>query len=360
MSSTAASKMITELKVSAHLMTLDAGLFCVFNSPGAPPPDAVTGLPGVRLSPAPAGSGGTVDISGFNPGGWLGGGNGAALVRVTGGAAPVLVTIYQDPSGQQDAPKLQVIRLSEAGAEEPVAAPARPADPVPDRTEPPPQGKDIEVAAHIYGRGDVAGRLGRWMGERGSKRWIEGFGLIPSGGVAASDIEYQAVLGRNWQSPWSEGGQFCGSRGMSLPILGLRVRLRGAAARTHKLSVSASFTDGTEVGPVSDGEACEAPSLSPLEAFQVTLEPLKQAQKGPAPKNTAPDSPAQTAAASKPGRGRAAAPVAAPAKSRRQDMPMQPASKRGAAKPSRKAAPAAPVPSPKATTKRAPATTQRR
>ena len=27
--------MITELKVSAHLMTLDAGLFCVFTSPGA-------------------------------------------------------------------------------------------------------------------------------------------------------------------------------------------------------------------------------------------------------------------------------------------------------------------------------------
>ena len=134
MSSTAASKMITELKVSAHLMTLDAGLFCVFNSPGAPPPDAATGLPGVRLSPAPApaGSNGTVDISGFNAGGWLGGGNGAALVRVTGGAAPVLVTIYQDPSGQQDAPKLQVIRLTEAGAEAP-AVPARPAAPLPGR-----------------------------------------------------------------------------------------------------------------------------------------------------------------------------------------------------------------------------------
>ena len=48
MSSTAASQMITELKVSAHLMTLDAGLFCVFNSPGAPPPEAGTGQPRVR------------------------------------------------------------------------------------------------------------------------------------------------------------------------------------------------------------------------------------------------------------------------------------------------------------------------
>ena len=351
MSSTAASKMITELKVSAHLMTLDAGLFCVFNSPGAPPPDAVTGLPGVRLSPAPAGSGGTVDISGFNPGGWLGGGNGAALVRVTGGAAPVLVTIYQDPSGQQDAPKLQVIRLTEAGTEGPAAAPARPADAAPDRTEPPVQGKDIEVAAHIYGRGDVAGRLGRWMGERGSKRWVEGFGLMPSAGVAASDIEYQAVLGRNLQSPWSEGGQFCGSRGMSLPILGLRVRLRGAAAKTHKLSVSASFLDGTEVGPVSDGEACEAPSLSPLEAFQVMLEPLRQAQ---AP---APDRPARPNAAPKRSQGRTLT-ATAPAKNMRQKAPEPPA-KKGAGKPGRKAAVATPAIPPKAAAKRTPATTRR-
>ena len=354
MSSTAASQMITELKVSAHLMTLDAGLFCVFNSPGAPPPDAATGLPGVRLSaaPAPAGSGGTVDISGFNPGGWLGGGNGAALVRVTGGTAPVLVTIYQDPSGQQDAPKLQVIRLTEAGAEGPAAA--RPADPAPNPAEAPPQGKDIEVAAHIYGRGDVAGRLGRWMGERGSKRWIEGFGLIPNSGVAASDIEYQAVLGRNWQSPWSEGGQFCGSRGMSLPILGLRVRLRGAAAKTHRLSVSAAFVDGTEVGPVSDGEACEAPSLSPLEAFQVMLEPLKQAQAPAA------NTPLQPAAAPK--RGRVAA-AAAPAKSGRQKAPEAPQPKKVVAKPSRKAVAAVPdlpaIP-PKAAAKRTPATTRRR
>jgi hypothetical protein len=357
MPSTAASKTITELKVSAHLMILDAGLFCVFNSPGAPPPDAVTGLPGVRLSPAPApaGSGGTVDIRGFNEGGWLGGGNGAALVRVMGGAAPVLVTIYQDPAGQQDAPKLQVIRLTEAGADGPVAAPARPADPAPDRAEPTVQDRDIEVAAHIYGRGDVAGRLGSWMGERGSKRWIEGFGLMPGAGVAASDIEYQAVLGRNWQSPWSEGGQFCGSRGMSLPILGLRIRLRGAAAKTHKLSVSASFVDGTEVGPVPDGEVCEAPSLSPLEAFQVTLQPLKQAKSGPAP-----DSPEQPAAAPK--RGRAAA-SAAPAESLRQEAPEAPKSKKSTAKPDRKTAPAVPdmpaIP-PKAAAKRTPATIRRR
>ena len=282
MSSTAVAKAITELKVSAHLMTLDTGLFCVFNSPGAAPPDTATGLPGVRLSaaPAPAGLGGKVGISGFNTSGWLGGEDGAALVRVVGGAAQVLVTVYQDPEAQHDAPKLQVIRLNEGGAEPQAqhAGDNEPAGTAPDA----PPGQPVEVAAHIYGRGDVGGPFGEWMGERGSKRWIEGFGLAPSAGISPEDIEYQAVLGRGWMSPWSEGGQFCGSRGMSLPILGLRIRLRGPAADTHALTVSAAFVDGTEVGPVTDGEACEAPSLSPLEAFQVILTPLAVAEAKPA------------------------------------------------------------------------------
>ena len=142
---------------------------------------------------------------------------------------------------------------------------------------------------------------------------------------------------------------------MSLPILGLRVRLRGAAAKTHRLSVSASFVDGTEIGPVSDGEACEAPSLSPLEAFQVMLEPLRRAQSIPAP-----DSPAQLAAAPK--RGRAAA-VAASAKSVRQKAPDAPQPKKIAAKPGRKvvaAVPEMPAIPPKATARQTPTAARRR
>ena len=357
MSNTAVSKAITELKVSAHLMTLDAGLFCVFNSPGATPPDAATGLPGVRLSaaPAPAGFDGEVGISGFNSGGWLGGEDGAALVRIVGGPAQVLVTVYQDPEAQHDAPKLQVIRLTEGATEAPerltkAAAPAAVASGA-DPSGP------FEVAAHIYGRGDVGGRLGEWMGERGSKRWIEGFGLAPSAGLAPPDIEYQAVLGRDWLSPWSEGGQFCGSRGMSLPILGLRVRLRGAAAGTHTLTVSASFVDGTKIGPVADGEACEAPSLSPLEAFQVTLRPVAAAGKK-APAMAAKPKAASTAR-SKPD---AAAPVAPPAKAGRQKaapiiaapVPVKPGRKAAAV------APSAPVTPAKAASKRTPAAARRR
>jgi hypothetical protein len=80
------------------------------------------------------------------------------------------------------------------------------------------------------------------MGEPGSKAWIEGFGLTPAG-IELDDIEYQAVLGRGWLSPWVEGGKFCGSRGMALPLLGIRIRLKGAAADAFDCRYAATFVD---------------------------------------------------------------------------------------------------------------------
>ena len=108
---------VSELRVSGHLMTLDSGLFCVFQAPGSPPPDANTGLPGVRITLPPGASGrpDAINISTFREDGWLNGS--AALVRVSDGPAQVLVTIYQSPrQGPETAPRLQVLRLSGAAA----------------------------------------------------------------------------------------------------------------------------------------------------------------------------------------------------------------------------------------------------
>ena len=124
---------------------------------------------------------------------------------------------------------------------------------------------------HVQRTGDMPGKLGDWAGTRGSRQWIEGFSIAPRDGVNPADIEYQAVLGRGWLSPWIEGGKFCGSRGMALPLLGLKLRLKGNVAKTHDCSYSATFVDGSSVGPVPGGETCEAESLAALEAFQVVI-----------------------------------------------------------------------------------------
>ncbi|MDE2333495.1 MAG: hypothetical protein KGK10_03045, partial [Rhodospirillales bacterium] len=144
---------------------------------------------------------------------------------------------------------------------------------------PRPAPRKPEVLAHVQARGDVTVPLGAWMGEKGSGRWIEGFAIAPEG-VAAADIEYQAVLGKGWLSPWVEGAQFCGSRGMALPVLGLRVRLRNEISKTRSLRLEASFVDGSSAGPVGDGEVCESASLAPLEAFRIEMIPREESAEG--------------------------------------------------------------------------------
>ncbi len=324
-------KMFSELRVSGHLMTLESGLFCIVQTPGARRAEDGSGLPGVRISlpPGAASRPQAVSITAFRPDGWLSGAADAALVRVSEGPAQILVTIYQIPGGPENAPRLQVLRLTEDTAGAPVtgAAPRRampaavdPRHPMPAVGAAPaaapgaapaggaalPLHGNFEIAAHVQLRGDIGAMFGEWIGDRGSKRWVEGFALSPRGEVAPADIEYQAVLGRGWLSPWVEGGQLCGSRGMALPLLGLRARLRGKARETHRCTYSATFVDGTAIGPVADGEACEAESMAPLEAFQIVVQ-RREARPGTQA------APAKQAAAAKPLPAAKPSPAKAPA-----------------------------------------------
>ena len=299
-------RVVTELKVSAHLMLLDPGVFCIFHSPGTQPPDPATGLPGVRVTRPPATPAELMAISTFNPDGWLGGDNNAALVRVNKSPSQVLVTIYQAAGSAQEAPKLQVLRLSDqssaasaptgvqavaqAGTQRPPSeaqAPGAPVQGAQARSASAQQdvaaAEKPEVAAHVQRHGDLLTRLGDWMGERGSQNWIEGFAVLPSRFVEPADLEYQAVLGKGWLSPWAEGGKYCGSRGMALPILGLRVRLKGDAAAKFDVRLQATFIDGTAIGPVDGSQTAEAPSLAPLEAFKIEFVPRGEAETGAAP-----------------------------------------------------------------------------
>ena len=227
--------------------------------------------------PGPAGRPEAVEIRTIAPEGWVSSTGDAALVRVTDGVAHVMVTIYQPPgSGAETAPHIQILPIANAQPQPaalPQASKPLPA-PAPTQAAPlqPAAKLAMDVMAHIQTRGDVGAAFGDWLGEQGSGHWVEGFSITPGNGIELTDIEYQVVLGKSWSSPWVEGGQYAGSRGMNLPILGLRIRLLGEAAKAFDLSYAARFIDGSEAS-ATNGEACESAALVAVEAIRVAIVP---------------------------------------------------------------------------------------
>jgi hypothetical protein len=124
---------------------------------------------------------------------------------------------------------------------------------------------------HVHNVGDVGGAFGTWAGTPGSRRWIEGFLLAPHDLTTQIGLEYQAVLKDGLLSPWVPGGQFCGTRGQTLPLFGFCIRTGGAAQ--FDCLYSGRFVDGSEIGPLKAGAVCRAPTGAALEAFRVILQP---------------------------------------------------------------------------------------
>jgi len=119
-----------------------------------------------------------------------------------------------------------------------------------------------KVLAHIHNIGDVVRPFGDWLGRRNSQTWIEGFAIMLPDRIAQTDIEYQAVIGPQSFSPLVAAGAYSGTRGMSLPIRGLRVRLSGALAERYDCLCSATFADGTVRDLLPSEQACTAPSIT--------------------------------------------------------------------------------------------------
>lgn len=282
---------IIDLSVNGHLMSLDTGLYCIYHAANQIPADEF-GFPGLRISLPPFKQKALVEIKSFETDGWLGAEKNAVLIRVSGEAGLVLVTVYQNPMNNHVAPQLQVLRLNDAPdveaqdyfeesskkqliqLKEKIQKQSQYA--AMKQQEEIAKENKMQVVAHVQRLGDVTVELGDWIGIPDSKTWIEGFGLVLDDRIQPEDIEYQAVLGKGWFSPWYKGNEFCGSRGMSLPLCGLRVRLNGEAAKKYAIDLTAMFIDGTKLGPVSDDTVLSSEAIAPLEAFRFNLVDIKE------------------------------------------------------------------------------------
>jgi hypothetical protein len=100
---------VTQLRVSAHIVTLDPGVYCLHHAADSPRPDAANRLPNVCITPMP-GHERAAKVCALRPGGWLD--DAAALVHVDASGGNIIVTTYQTDLGAIAAPRIQIIRLS--------------------------------------------------------------------------------------------------------------------------------------------------------------------------------------------------------------------------------------------------------
>jgi hypothetical protein len=249
----------SKFEVTAQLLNIEPGLYTV----EVLAPRAFRGasgmiVPCIRLDPIYDSGDARAFVSTLADSAFIQPGNHVTYLRVEGSNASVLLTIYK-LTGGMEAPELR-ISLVQPGREDTSATTAFAAQ----------ASEMLTLLAHVARAGDVAVGGGVWAGRLGGGVAIEGFAVTPGGAIKPDDIEYQAILGSDWATPWHSAGDFCGSRGLSLPILGARVRLRGEAAKSYSVNYWGNFIGVGEIGPIADGAVCAAAG-APLEAFRVVL-----------------------------------------------------------------------------------------
>jgi hypothetical protein len=137
---------------------------------------------------------------------------------------------------------------------------------------------EIAIRLHVQDRGNLSFSAGNWAGLPGSGLRIEGLSLAPSSDTLRDDLEYSVTLAGGAQSAWAKGGKFCGTRGMGLPLRGVWIRLAGESAKAYQCSLTATFTDGRQVGPLEGHDITCQIDTAELEAVRLELLPLSSPQ----------------------------------------------------------------------------------
>jgi hypothetical protein len=250
------------LDVTAQLITLAQGIFLVeLEADDTAVTEMGMVLPAARLDPLPSLGNARAHFSTLADTSLVLPGTHPSFLRVTGGTIAVLLTIYKLNGAPP--PRLRVTALQPGAI---VTSRSSGPAPKPDAALP---SLPLIVTVHVSGHGDLTASGGMWAASPDAAAPIEGISIEAGAPLEPDSLEYQAIMGQDWVSPWMRGGEFCGSRQLALALLGVRVRLRGAAAETHRCQIWGHF-DGTEVGPFESGDSCEL-NGAPLQGLRITV-----------------------------------------------------------------------------------------
>jgi GT2 family glycosyltransferase len=129
------------------------------------------------------------------------------------------------------------------------------------------------IGAHIRSRGDMTFADGPWAGRVAPGLWIESFSIRPLERFTANDIEYKGLTGSGYETAWLSDDEMCGTKGLSVPLVGFAVRLKPSPlTANHECNYSGYFKSGVTIGPLHNGAPCRSTVANdPLEGIQVII-----------------------------------------------------------------------------------------
>jgi glycosyltransferase involved in cell wall biosynthesis len=281
------------LSASVQMLPLSAGLY-LFSVRVAPSPssasDGTLRLPAMHVGLGPGVRSDQVEfISGPTTGGsWLFAKEDCLVTKVNGAGAVLLLTSIRGPGGESLAIKVERLdgRVEAAPA---LAASAVEAEKphqsnghdkatktkVAKHERPPnePYILATQINAHIRSRGDMSFRDTPWAGRIGPGLWIESFSVTPLARFEARDVEYKGLTGSGFETPWLTDGTMCGTKGLSVPLVGFAVRLKSSPeTAAFDCEYSGYFKSGAVVGPLRNGAPCRSTVANdPLEGLQIAI-----------------------------------------------------------------------------------------
>ena len=183
------------------------------------------------------------------------------VVRIAGAASSLLIKTMQIAGKEKSAVPVECRRLGHI--EDAAKAVLQPDASGSLRTQ---------ITAHVQNRGDLPFVGPGWVGCVGERLWIEAFTINPLEGFLPEEIEYKAITGTGFETPWVPGGTMCGTRGSSNPLVGFAIRLRGAAAERYVCRYRGAFLGAAIAGPFRNGAACRSASgRDPLEGIALEI-----------------------------------------------------------------------------------------
>ena len=173
--------------------------------------------------------------------------------------------------------------LTESAEPAPVEAPAVAEPPAPALLQPPPVtlvsadpdalSIPLQIKTHIRTRGDMTFTDAAWAGRVAPGLWIESFSIQPLKQISAQDIEYKGLTGTGFETPWLTEDQNCGTKGISVPLVGFAIRLKpGPTAAAYECEYSGYYRSGVTVGPLRNGAPCRSMVANdPLEGVRINI-----------------------------------------------------------------------------------------